>query len=83
MIAMGTLIEAVSKIPKSGLLIGGGWHAGLGTQYIASINEHSHRLLPDRCKWLGFVPDEDLPMMYGAVDVVVYPSIIATESGAL
>ncbi|GAG54940.1 unnamed protein product, partial [marine sediment metagenome] len=78
-----TLIEAVSKIPKSGLLIGGGWHADLGTQYIASINEHSHRLLPDRCKWLGFVSDEDLPMMYGAVDVVVYPSIIATESGAL
>ena len=78
-----TLIEAVSKIPKSALLIGGGWHAGPGTQYIASINEMSQRLLPNRCKWIGFVPDEDLPMMYGAADLIVYPSIWSTESGAL
>lgn len=78
-----TLIDAVSKIPKSALLIGGGWHTESGTQYIASVNEQSKRLLPNRCKWLGFVPDEDLPMAYGAMDVVVYPSIYSTESGAL
>jgi len=79
-----SLIEAISRIPKSAILIGGGWHTGgSGTQYIASINEMSRRLLSHRCKWLGFVPDEDLPMVYGAMDVVVYPSIYATESGAL
>lgn len=79
-----SLIEAVSKIPKLALLIGGGWHTvGSGTQYIASVNRQSQRLLPNRCKWLGFVQDEDLPMMYGAPDVIVYPSIYSTESGAL
>ncbi|GAG66283.1 unnamed protein product, partial [marine sediment metagenome] len=78
-----TLIEAVSKIPKSALLIGGGWHAGPGGQYVASINAMSQRLLPNRCKWIGFVPDENLPMAYGGMDVVVYPSVYSTESGAL
>ena len=78
-----TLIEAVSKIPKSALLIGGGWHTELGTQYIANLNQMTQTLLPHRCKWLDFVPDEELPMAYGAMDVVVYPSIFATESGAL
>jgi len=78
-----TLIEAVSKIPKSALLIGGGWHTDQRTAYIASINEYSHKLLPQRCKWLGYVPDEELAMVYGAMDVVVYPSIFATESGAM
>ena len=78
-----TLIEAVSKIPKSALLIGGGWHAGPGTQYIASLNQMTQRDLPNRCKWLDFVPDENLSMVYGAMDVVVYPSVYATESGAL
>ena len=78
-----TLIEAVSKIPKSVLLIGGGWHAGPDTQYIASLNQMTQTLLPHRCQWLDFVPDEELPMAYGAMDVVVYPSIYSTESGAL
>jgi len=80
---LDTLIDAVSKIPQSALLIGGGWHAGLGTQYISSINAQSQKLLPHRCKWLGFVPDNELPRAYGAMDVVVYPSIYSTESGAL
>ena len=78
-----TLIEAVSKIPESALLIGGGWHAGPGGKYVASINERAQRLLPHRCKWLGFVPDEGLATMYGAATMIVYPSIYSTESGAL
>ena len=78
-----TLIEAVSKIPKSALLIGGGWHTEQGTQYIATLTQMAEQLLPHRCKWLGFVPDEDLATAYGAMDVVVYPSVYATESGAL
>jgi len=78
-----TLIEAVSKIPKSALLIGGGWHTEPGTAYIAGLNQMTQRLLPHRCKWLGFVPDEDLATMYGAATMIVYPSIYSTESGAL
>lgn len=78
-----TLIEAVSKIPKSALLMGGGWHTESGTQYIAELNQMTQRLLPHRCKWLGFVPDEEISTVYGAMDIVVYPSVYSTESGAL
>ena len=78
-----TLIEAMSKIPEAALMIGGGWHAGPGTQYIAKINELSQNLLPHRCKWLGFVPDDELARAYGAAHLIVYPSSYSTESGAL
>lgn len=77
------LIEAVSKVPRSALLIGGGWHAGLGTPYIAEITEQARRLLPHRCKWLGFVPDDELATAYGAMDILCYCPIYTTESGAL
>ena len=77
------LIEAVSKIPDSALLIGGGWHTGPGTQYMASLNQMTQTLLPHRCKWIGFVPDDELAMVYGAAHLIVYPSVYSTESGAL
>lgn len=78
-----TLIEAVSKIPRSALLIGGGWHTEEGTHYITGLNQMTQRLLSNRCKWLGYVQDDDLAMAYGAMDIVVYPSVYSTESGAL
>ena len=78
-----TLIEAVSKIPESALLIGGGYQAGPGTQYMASLNQMTQKLLPHRCKWLGFVPDDELATAYGAMSILVYPSSYSTESGAL
>ena len=77
------LIEAVSKIPDSALLIGGGWHTGPGTQYMASLNQMTQTLLPHRCKWLGFVPEDELATAYSAMSIVVYPSVYSTESGAL
>ena len=43
----------------------------------------AQKLLPHRCKWLDFVPDDELATVYGGMDIVVYPSIYATESGAL
>jgi len=78
-----TLIEAMAKIPQAALLIGGGWHAGPDTAYITNLKQTSLSLLPGRCQWLGYVPDEKLPTVYGAMDIVVYPSRFATESGAL
>jgi len=78
-----TLIEAVSKIPKSALLIGGGWHTEPGTHYITNLTMMAERLLPHRCQWLGYVPEDELATAYGAMDIVVYPSIYSTESGAL
>ncbi len=80
---LDTLIGAMSKIEDAALLIGGGYHAGPGTQYIATLNQMTQELLPHRCKWTGFVPDDELAMVYGGIDILCYPSIYSTESGAL
>jgi len=77
------LIEAMQEIPEAVLLIGGGWHAGPDTSYIMDLKNRSMEVLAGRCMWLGFVPDESLPNAYGAMSIVVYPSMFATESGAL
>ena len=77
------LIEAMIKVPKAALLIGGGWHTETDTSYILNLKQKSLEFLPRRCQWLGWVPDEELPTVYGAMDVVCYPSRFATESGAL
>lgn len=78
-----TMIEAMTKVKKAGLLIGGGWHIEQETAYIVNLRDWSLKALPARCKWLGYVSDSDLERVYGAMDVFVYPSRFATESGAL
>jgi len=78
-----TLIEAMLRVPDAALLVGGGWHVEAETMYITSLKERSIGLMPRRCQWLGYVPDERLSTTYGACKVIVYPSRFATESGAL
>lgn len=78
-----TLIEAMEDITQAALLICGGWHAGPDTHYITSLKENSLKVLEGRCMWTGYVDEEDMPSAYGAMDIVLYPSIYATESGAL
>jgi len=77
------LFEAMVKVPKVAVLIGGGWFAGPGTTYSMNLKQKSLAALPGRCQWLGYVADEKLPTVYGACDIIVYPSRFATESGAL
>jgi len=77
------LIAAMTKVPDAALLICGGWHLGEGTQYIWDLKEKTLQALPSRCHWAGFIPDEQLSVAYGAFDILVYPSISASESGGL
>ena len=77
------LIEAMTKVPKTGLLIGGGWHVERETQYIFKLKEWTLKDLPARCRWLGYVSNRDVDTVYGAMDILVYPSRFSTESGAL
>jgi len=77
------LIDAMTEIPQAALLMCGGWHTEVDTSYIAGLKRRSLEVLEGRCLWTGYVPDENLPNAYGAMDVLVYPSKFATESGAL
>jgi glycosyltransferase involved in cell wall biosynthesis len=78
-----TILEAVSKTDSVGLLVAGAWHTAGSTEYINDLKQKSFSLLPSRCQWIGYVPDEKLALAYGAMDMVAYPSLFATESGAL
>ncbi len=78
-----TLIEAMVKVPRTGLLIAGGYHTDTDTPYISGLRQKSLDLLPSRCYWPGYIPDERLPAAYGAMDILCYCSKFATESGAL
>ena len=77
------LIEAVMKVPNARLLIGGGYHVETETPYMDKLKRGADKLLGKRVRWLGFVPDEKMGVTYAAMDVFVYPSRWATESGAL
>ena len=78
------LVEAVAKVENAGLLVAGGWHtSGPDTQYVNDLKQASFALLPNRCQWIGYVPDDKLSIAYGAMNMAAYPSFAATESGAL
>lgn len=77
------LVDAMVKVPKAALLIGGGWFVEREPEYIQTLRDRTAKLLPSRCQWLGYVQDEDLAVTYGAMDMVAYPSRYMTESGAL
>jgi glycosyltransferase involved in cell wall biosynthesis len=77
------LVQAMIDVREAALLVGGGWFVGEETQYIMSLKQWSLEVLRGRCKWLGYVPDEQLATVYGSFNILCYPSIYATESGAL
>lgn len=78
-----TLIAAMAKVPNVGLMICGGWHVETQNDYINRIQDWSRELLGKRVVWTGFIPEDKLADAYGAMDLLVYPSRFATESGAL
>jgi len=78
-----TLISAMTKVPNAALLMCGGWHLGEGTAYMWELKEKTLQALPSRCHWTGFIPDEQLPVAYAAMDLLAYSSPTMSESGAL
>jgi len=77
------IILAMEPIEKAGVVIGGGWHVGAETEYMDTLRQLGNDRLPGRIQWTGFVKVKNLAMVYGCMDLVVIPSRMATESGAL
>jgi alpha-1,3-rhamnosyl/mannosyltransferase len=63
--------EAGSELSRALLLVSGATESGFA-EYRAWIGANG---LESRVKWLGRVPHESMPALYGAVDMLVYPSI--------
>jgi glycosyltransferase involved in cell wall biosynthesis len=62
--------KAETRLPWQLVLAGGDWH---GAEVIHAAIAHSPVASDIRC--LGFVPEEQLPFLYRAADVFVYPSL--------
>lgn len=70
---LSALIEAFAQVqdPTVGLVIGGGrgWKEGPIFDRVRELG------LEDRVQFLGYVADEDLPILFAACEAFVYPSI--------
>lgn len=64
------LSEAIAGISGATLVIGGKPNRS-GTEILHAIKQ----VLGANVRFLGFVPDEDLPGLYGAATVFAYPSV--------
>ena len=71
------------EFPDVTLLAAGGWHVDLETSYIQRLKVVADQIAPGQVKWTGWVEPEELPTIFGASDVCLYPNRYMTESGAL
>ena len=70
------LIDAMAFLPERfHLLLGGS--GPLKESLEAQIREKG---LQERVTMLGYIPDDDLPSLYGAADIFVLPSVMKTEA---
>jgi glycosyltransferase involved in cell wall biosynthesis len=60
-----------TKLQQAGLWISG----SVASDYPHYAERIAHAGLTDRVVWLGRVPFDELPALYGKVDLVVYPSL--------
>jgi glycosyltransferase involved in cell wall biosynthesis len=68
----GTLLRALRHIPNAPILVivgGVGWKAGAIVEEIAAMERAG------RVRRLGWVDDSDLPALYSAAEVMVFPSL--------
>ncbi len=72
--------------PDAFLLVGAGKHPKLEQDpgYLAMYNDTKAKakaLIPkDRYRWIGFIPEADIPAYYAAADVSVYPYKMSLSS---
>lgn len=71
------------EFPDVKLLVVGGWHTQIETNYMITLKRMSEQYAPNQALWLGWVPNKELPTMFGASDVCLYCNKFMSESGAL
>jgi glycosyltransferase involved in cell wall biosynthesis len=77
------LIRAIAQNPDATLIVGGGWHVNTQTPYIVNVKRYANRVAPGRVLWLGYLSEEDMPLFFGACDVMVYAHHMISESMSL
>ena len=75
-----TVIKALKHLPENYIfLIAGGTHSKKGEDYLKEIKESSKEF-PERIKITGITTKEQLPIIIGASDVLVFPYHSITSS---
>jgi glycosyltransferase involved in cell wall biosynthesis len=78
------IIDSLSQLSNIQLIIAGTPRTAHDEVYLARLHEQVASLgLSERVKFVGFVPDEQMPDFFRSVDVVVFPYSQCTASGAL
>lgn len=88
-----TLIEGFGRIAQKHkdwvLIIGGGEHPRLRTNpsyktYVSELRNRAFSLAPHQTIFTGFISEEELPIYFSAVDLVVFPhNVVLSASGSL
>jgi glycosyltransferase involved in cell wall biosynthesis len=76
-------LATLEKLPNAAMLVTGGWFTTAESEYATVLKQETLRRFPGRIRFLGFVPDEQLPTVFGSQDVVLFCHHYASESGAL
>jgi glycosyltransferase involved in cell wall biosynthesis len=76
-------LAALEKLPNVAMLVTGGWFTAADSEYGAVIKQQALTHFPGRIRFLGFVPDEQLSIVFGAQDIVLFCHHYASESGSL
>ncbi|MBI5680686.1 MAG: glycosyltransferase [Methanobacterium sp.] len=78
------LIEALSNLNDNiTLLIAGGARVKEHESFYNNLKERSHELkLKDRIKFLDYVKEEDLPIIFNATDIAIFPYRWIITSGS-
>lgn len=66
-----TLLAALARLPGVPLILAG----GKGWLYEALFAQVTQLGLADRVRFVGYVPDEELPLWYNAAAVLAFPSL--------
>ena len=77
------VIRSMRFFPDVRLLVAGGWHLDVTTAYMMGLKRLAEEQAPGQVSWLGWIPDEELPEVFGASMVAIAGHVVSSESGAL
>ncbi len=70
------------QLPNANLFIAGGMHPRLehDPEYLAGVEKTKSQMYPLRSVWHGYASDEEMPVLFSAADLVVFPYTVGMSS---
>lgn len=70
------------QLPNANLFIAGGFHPRMihDPVYLAGVEKIKNQMYPLRSVWHGYAEDEEMPVLFSAADLVVFPYTVGMSS---